>query len=321
MVMLILLSAVVEGNGVDSAFQVWNPDDWEMFALGLLQSRHGALNVHKIPAAHKGDLGIDYYCTEPAVAYQCYAVQEPIDIATRAKRQKTKITTDLGKIVSKAKEVSKLFLGNPVKNWILLAPLHDSKDVNLHCSKKTLDVRGQKCSHLDDHFEVGIHDQKNFDGVAVTAGMAALATVALSVPEPSPEEMSQWEAGSTDFLANATHKLTKRASASDVQDAVAEAVRSFLQGNAILDALRTGAPDLHEKVMKAVTGRSRRLIFAGSQGGSALNAILNTEIDNLITAIKEAAPNLSDSNAEQIAFGTASEWIMRCPLDFPPYDT
>jgi hypothetical protein len=129
---------------VVSAVQVWNPDDWETFALCLLQSRHGALNVHKIPATHKGDFGIDYYCTGEAVAYQCYAVREPIDIATRADRQKKKITTDTGKLVSNANEVSKLFLGIPIKHWILLAPVHDSKEVNLHCSSKTLQMRGLK---------------------------------------------------------------------------------------------------------------------------------------------------------------------------------
>jgi hypothetical protein len=67
-----------------------------------------------------------------------------------------------------------------------------------------------------------------------------------------------------------------------------------------------------------LSGRRRRLAFAGLQGGPAPGAILNTEIEKLIAAIKSAAPNLSDGNAEQIAFGTVSEWIMRCPLDFPP---
>jgi len=100
------------------------------------------LNVLKIPAAHKGDFGIDYYCTTEAVAYQCYSVLEPIDISTRAERQKKKITTDTGKIVTNAKEVSKLFMGIPIKHSILLTPLHDSKEVNLHCAKKTVDIRG-----------------------------------------------------------------------------------------------------------------------------------------------------------------------------------
>jgi hypothetical protein len=303
---------------VVSAVQVWNPDDWEAFALGLLQNRHGALNVHKIPAAHKGDFGIDYYCTKPAVAYQCYAVQEPVDIAVRADRQKRKITTDIGKLIVNASEVSKLFLGNSVQHWIILAPVHDSKEVNLHCSNKTIEVRNQRHTHLDVSFEIGIHDQTSFAPEVVAAGMAGLSTVVLNVPHPTTEEVGRWEAGSRDLLLNATTKLVKRTGEGKVQEAVAEAVRSFLHCNATLDALRSGAPDLHERVMGAVSGRRRRLAFAGPQGGPAPGAILNTEIESLIAAIKSAAPNLSDGNAEQIAFGTVSEWIMRCPLDFPP---
>jgi hypothetical protein len=84
----------------------------------LLHSRRGPLQVHKIPAAHKGDLGIDYYCTSNAVAYQCYAVQEPVDIVMRAERQKRKITTDTAKLVLNAAEISKLFMGIPIRHWI-----------------------------------------------------------------------------------------------------------------------------------------------------------------------------------------------------------
>ncbi len=139
----------------------------------------------------------------------------------------------------------------------------------------------------------------------------------LSVPVPTADEMSEWQAGSPDLLANATHKLMKRTGSSGIQEAVANAVRSFLQGNAILDALRSSSPDLHENVVHAVAARYRRLNFAGPQGGPASGAILHTQIDNLIAAIKGAAPNLSDDNADQIALGSVCEWIMGCSLDFP----
>lgn len=307
------------GGGVVSAVHVWNPDDWESFALNLLQSRHGALNVHKIPAAHKGDLGVDFYCTNEAVAYQCYVAQEPIDIATRADRQKKKITTDVKKIVDRSTDISKLFLGQKVKHWILLTPIHDSKEVNLHCSYKTVEVRKKKCAHLDDAFEVGVHDQKSFAASAVVSGMMALATLSLSVGIPTSEEMSAWEAGSADLLANATHKLLKRTGSEGVAAAVTDAVQLFLRGNALLEALRSSAPDLHERITAAVAARSRVLNFTGPQGGPAPGAILNTELMALVAAIKSAAPNLSDANAEEVALGTLSEWIMRCPMDFPSH--
>ncbi|MCP3418636.1 hypothetical protein NLM16_31455 [Bradyrhizobium brasilense] len=300
-----------------SAVQVWNPDDWELFALSLLQNRHGPLNVQKIPAAHKGDYGIDYYCTKDAVAYQCYSVEEPVDIATRAERQKRKITTDLAKVIVNHLEIAKLFLGAPIKHWILLAPLHDSKEVNLHCAKKTGDLRKEECCALDALFEVAIHDPSSFPADAVAAGMSALSTVKLAIPNPSQDELDTWAAGSSDLLANATRKLKKRVGPHQVHEAVAESIKSFLQGTALLDALRTGSPDLHDKVMSAIKSRARRLQFAGPQGGSTAGAILHAELDSLIAALQAAAPSLSGENAEQIAYGSISEWIMRCPLDFP----
>ena len=274
------------------------------------------MNVHKIPAAHKGDFGLDYYCTSEEAAYQCYAVVEPIDIATRAERQKKKITTDTGKLVKNDADIKNLFLGKRIRYWRLLVPLHDSKEVNLHCANKTLQIRKLNCPHLDDQFEVGIDDQKSFTFSAVAAGMAAMAQVELEIPVPTPRELSEWQAGSTNLLDNARHKLLKRTGPKGLQVAVEEATKCFLQGNSALDALRSNAPDLHERVVGAVAARSRRLSLAGPQGGPTPGLILNTEIDHLNAAIKAAAPNLSDDLVDRITLGTVSDWIMRCPLDF-----
>lgn len=300
-----------------SAVQVWNPDDWEMFSLDLLQNRHGVLNVCKIPAKHKGDFGLDYYCPKDAVAYQCYSVEEPTDIATRANRQKDKITTDLGKLLKNQKEIGKLFLGVPIKHWVLLAPLHDSKELNLHCSKKTNDLRKTGCSVLDEQFEVGIHDQSSFPAGSIQAGLQNIAEVKLSVPIPTQEELSAWQAGSTALLANATHKLGKVTDPDDLEGAVEEAASSFLQGSALIDILRDGSPDMHDRIISIVNRRSRRLQLVGTSQTSPASMVLGDELDFIIDALRNEVPSLSTDNAEQIAYGVIYEWIMRCPLDFP----
>src|SRR3546814_16558342 len=66
----------------------------------------------------------------------------------------------------------------------------------------------------------------------------------------------------------------------------------------------------------AIQHRARLLNFAGPRGGPQPGNILHTELENLTGAIKESAPSLSNGNAQEIALGTISEWIMRCPLDF-----
>lgn len=300
-----------------NAVHVWNPDDWELFAQSLLHRRHGPLHVQKIPASHKGDYGIDYYCTTDAVAYQCYAVEEPVDISVRAERQKKKITKDIVKLTKNHVEIGKLFHDMPIRHWVLLVPLHGSKDVNLHCAKKTKDLRSINCPALHPMVEVIIQDIDIFPSDAISLGMSALSKVTLSIPTPSQSDMATWVAGSSDLLANATEKLKKRATPDKLDDAVAEVVKYFLQGNALLDALRSASPELHEKVMSAVSSRARRLGFAGPQSGGSASEVLHTELDALISAMQATAPSLSDENAEQIAYGSISEWIMRCPLDFP----
>jgi len=310
-------TVITLGKKMTSLVYQWGPDDWEEFSHSLLQSRHGVLNVHKVPANHSGDLGIDYYCLTELVIYQCYAPEEPLDISVRADRQKNKMTTDLAKLIKGAAEVSKLLLGQKLRSWVLLVPNHDSKDLNLHCAKKTSDLRKQGLSLLDDNFEVCIQDQTHFPGRAVQDAIAGLTNLSLSVASPSKEELKNWEAGSADLVANPTVKLGKRASGQELGGAVEHGIEAFLRGNGLLDALRNNAPDMHEKVAAAIQVRARTLTFAGPQGGTLPSSILNTEIISLTQAIKAAAPTLSDDNAQEIALGTISEWIMRCPLDFP----
>lgn len=71
--------------------EFWDGNEWEEHVLRLLQDRHGAENVQKVPAKHHGDSGLDYFCLDKRIVYQCYAVEEPIDVAERAKKQKSKI--------------------------------------------------------------------------------------------------------------------------------------------------------------------------------------------------------------------------------------
>ena len=298
------------------AIPIWSPEDWEIFSFGLLQERHGALNLHKIPAKHKGDLGIDYYCTKELVAYQCYSVEEPIGVADRAGKQNAKITRDLLKLTKNADAVQQLFLGSPIKNWILLVPLHDSKDVNLHCSKKTVDLRNASHNCLDRTFEVGVQDQDAFPANVLTKSLASLSKINFSIPIPTQDDIAKWSEGAPTLLNNAMTKFAKRASGDELQELVDASINWFLEGSALLEVLRTSLPDLHDGVLNAIASRTRKLQLAGPQGGPTPGGILSTELDGLTAAVRVAAPDLSLDQAEKIAYRTVSDWIMRCPLDF-----
>jgi len=162
--------------------EFWDPNEWEDHALGLLHDRHGAVNVMKVPARHKGDFGVDYYCLMDRVAYQCCAVQEPCEVADRASKQKAKITTDLVKFCTRS-GVAVVFSGLKISRWILLVPIHDSAQVNIHLTAKTGEARQKGLPYVADDFEVLMHDLDCFDAASRQARAALMNPLIFQRPE------------------------------------------------------------------------------------------------------------------------------------------
>ena len=308
------------GNWVaDRTLQVFDGDEWEDFALLLLQERHGALNVHKIPADDQGDLGLDYFCISEGVVYQCYAVEEPVSIAQRADKQKTKITVDLGKFVKNSAEILQLMHGQPVKRWVLLVPLHNSKAVNLHAAKKAEEIKALQSGLVDADFEVVVQDLDCFPETAIERGITQRSTIRFEPLEVRPEEIEGFSKSQPPgLLQNLYDKLRKRVNdGSGSIDEVANSLLSdLLKRDNVLERLKTTAPPLYEKIQMAIRRRLRYLQTMGV-GNSTPHAILTSQFDELKREVLKTLPNLSDDDAEMVAYGTIASWLMMCPLDFP----
>jgi hypothetical protein len=301
--------------------EFWEPNDWEQHVYGLLQDRHGPLNIHKVPARHKGDYGIDYYSLEDQVSYQCYAVQEPCEVADRADKQKAKITTDLKKFGANKTELSKLFGSIQISRWVLVVPLHDSSHVNAHTTTKTAEVRALGLPYVASNFEVMIQDVESFDSTSRTVRAILRYSLSLPIQPASPQQIEQWSEASESLVGTLKNKLSKRVGADDekLSESVGEAIQWFLNRENTLETLRAGFPELHEALMGVISRHGQRLTLYGPPADGAAHQILRAELESLMKALKEV-PNVTDASAHQLALGTLADWLMRCPLDFPPYD-
>jgi hypothetical protein len=303
--------------------EFWDPNEWELFVLGLLRDRHGPLNINKVPARHKGDHGLDYYTLVDQAVYQCYAVQEPCDVAVRAEKQKAKMTIDLGKFCRNQAALLKLFGATKIRRWVLVVPLHDSATVNAHATTKTTEIRGMCLPYVESDFEVMIQDLECFDPSSRAYRTLQRSSLLIPSQAPSPQEVQAWSAQSNTLVETLTAKLRKRVAMPDDQafeDSVSEAIGWFLEAGNALEALRVSAPDLHESLLEVVSRHRARLTLYGPPSEGAAHQILRQELEGLIAGLQARVPNLSLSSAEQIARGTLVDWLMRCPLDFPPYD-
>ena len=302
-------------------YEFWDPNDWELHAFGLLQDRHGPTSVMKVPARHKGDFGIDHYCLLDRVVYQCYAVQEPCDVDDRATKQKAKITKDIQKFCVRP-EVAALFAGIKMARWILAVPIHDSAQVNLHLSGKTAQVRALNLPYVAVDFEVLIHDLECFDPASVATRAFHRNQISLLPQPPTAAQVHNWTQASNPLVADLSRKLIKRIGSGDLAKldaAVQEMVGLFLEKENTLDSLRRDAPNLHEALAAVISRHAARLSFYGNPDDATPHHILRSEVESLTAELKQSIPNFSDGSAQQIALGTIAEWLLRCPLDFPPY--
>jgi hypothetical protein len=301
--------------------EFWDPNEWELHAFGLLQDRHGALNVAKVPARHKGDNGLDYYCLVDQVAYQCYAVQEPCEVAVRAEKQQAKITTDLAKFCTKKVELQAMFGTTQIRRWILLVPLHDSSQVNAHAARKTAEVRALGLPYMAADFDVMIHDLDSFDAASRAARAMGRQIVMVPSQRVSVDDIEEWSTTSETLVTTLTTKLQKRVSSSQsgIRDSVVEAISWFLERENALDTLRHRAPEFYETLLGVISRHASRLTLYGPPPTGTPHEILRREVADLRANLQAAVPNMAAQSIEMIAMGTVADWLMRCPLDFPPY--
>jgi hypothetical protein len=298
--------------------ELWDPNDWEAFVYSLVQDRHGPLNVQKVPARHQGDSGIDYYSTASRVVYQCYSVEEPCSVADRASKQNNKITEDLNTFCSNNAFLRNLFAGSPVARWVLVVPLHDSKAVNEHLAKKTIDVRAKGLPYVDQFFEALVQDPHAFPASSIEERRRQAATITLSSRSPTDDEIQDWTASQNTLVQNLIRKLRKRPGAQEATQA-ARAISWFLERENLLEDLRSSAPQLSQRIGQVLSRHTTRLELTGPPNNDS-QRVLRDAVQEIAGALSSEISNLSTESAEKIALGTVADWLLRCPLDYPPFE-
>lgn len=281
---------------------------------------YGPTEYVKIADNQKGDAGIEGY-TRCGRAYQCYGCEEPISTEVRYANQRDKITRDIKKFIDNKDKLLLLFGNTKIIRWVLFVPFSDSKDIVAHANTKRSEVIDAKLPFVGDGFQVHVCDEDHFSGTRDRLLNSHTEALKLTPEIATSEEIRVWsEAQPNDQLLRTLdgklgrlNTLTTNEQRSRFRDTI---LRWYLEGQDLLDNLRS-YPQIHERILAAKVHRENGLVAACLTHEGTAAGLLKETLRELLVDFRSEAQMLAKSSAESLAREAVSDWLLRCPLDFP----
>jgi hypothetical protein len=123
-----------------------------------------------------------------------------------------------------------------------------------------------------------------------------------------------------DIEQRLTEKLTRGLGNSHSSQNIANQrdayVRAQIKRENVLDELKRNHPSLWERSLQCLDAEEERLIALGSSSDIPAEK-LKESIERVEASLGVDLPLIARSLTTIIAIGTVSDWLFRCPLDFP----
>jgi hypothetical protein len=292
---------------------------WESLVQKLLKLRYKLGEYQEIPAKHRGDFGLEGFSRD-GCAFQCYAAQEPLSTSDLYDKQRDKIAQDIRKFIDNCHSLEEIFDGTKIKRWLLVVPRFDSAPLVVYTHSKAEEVRQAELPYVGDDFHIGVVTDDDFAPEIQT--LARLGSVQLDLPlrNPDPQELDEWARKHSPSITKMDEKLRKIKiiSSSEQRSRLrSEMIRHFLVGQNALERLKLTYPDLYEEVIRLKDVKETYLAVESLLSSDPPNRTLTNTINDFATSLAETLPGVANSTTKAFAFEAVSDWLLRCPLDFP----
>ncbi len=299
----------------------YDEKEWELSVLHWLHLREGAESVQWVsPDSGGDDFGIDILIRSRGAAYQCYAPQTVRSAKELYEKQRTKITDDIRKLIKFKDGVESLLGTVKLSRWILAVPRQAGKEIVQHAVRKAEEIKKVGLPFLTDDFEILIHSESSFNAEKQKSISRAMSSVELDADPVPPAQSSSWIDENDELFENLISKLKKvhpHLSNDEIQKLARQFLDFFLIKQQFLETIANEIPEVRKPILSVLDAREGRLVFLGAVNEQPPNEVFRIEYDALVTALNDANTILGQGTAQKIASGTVSDWLLRCPLDFP----
>jgi hypothetical protein len=291
---------------------------WERRVKHWLRLRYPGGQFEEVPAEHQGDYGIEGFSRD-GIAYQCYAPKGALKVNDLYENQRKKITDDIGKFINRKAEFERLFGPLKIKSWWLVVPEHRSKKLVQHATAKALEVVQANLPYVAPDFFIHVADASEFAVEHQAAIRKGLQVLQLGECPVTAVQVQEWADGNDSLVEKLDKKI--RAYSGEVRperirDLRERWITCFIAAENMLKKIQVTYPGVWEDLL-ALKQRKEDKLFLKYSTARASKDVLDETIEQLQRDILEKVPNLDSHHVEDLAVGTVSEWLHRCPLNFP----
>jgi hypothetical protein len=296
----------------------YDGNNWEHMVKTWLRIRHGG-SFEELPADHGGDFGLEGFSRD-GIAYQCYAVREPLKAGELYENQRSKITADIAKFIRNRRALSNIFGDITIQSWWLIVPEHKSAKLTQHAQKKQQEVRDASLPYVAPEFFIHIATPEDFAVEHREALAKNLYRIQLIVPEVTPQQVADWadpHDATIQRLDAKIGRLLRTTDAGRIRHYRAMTIGRYLAGENSLEALRSQSADLWERIEHCRRHREKFVALECAAPMDIPPVTLASQQAKLHDDISGTVPGLHPRAVDEIVYGIQSAWMIECNLDFP----
>ena len=290
---------------------------WEEYCLQILSIRYGD-ELQRVPATRKGDLGIEAFARTGA-AFQCHCPIDPLTVDERYKKSRDKLTVDLGKLHKNSADLEAILGPTTLARYVFMIPEWDDRRLLEHAEVKAAELRGLDLPILAADFSVVIHTSADYRAEGQQLVAQAIQPLVIRVDgEVQAEQVTTWKSAHSSLVDNLERKLDGLPlSDSDRTELRKRMLESYLRGQDFLGRLLDSHPELWKLVVDAQAAREATLRSSMLLASGPANTLLSDVFRDFSAELRQQVQALSHAQADIVALGTAADWLLRCPLEFP----
>jgi hypothetical protein len=300
---------------METARSVSDSHEWEETCMQLLAIRYGD-ELQLIDPSRAGDLGLEAFTRDTGRGFQCYSPLEPLSAKERYEKHRDKLTRDLRKLEMNEEELVVILGSTTLTRYVFMVPQFDKRLLE-HCGNQCMKMKAKKLRILHHDFDIVVHTKENYPRERAQLIELALEPLQLEIADVDEVARAEWAAANVALVKALTGKIATF----QLPDAQGEELRDeflthYLRREHLLAQIFNEAPETHVRLEARIRQRERLLAAARLMDTAPPLEHATAVIRDLARELLEESKALQATGADALAYGTAADWMVRCPLDF-----